>query len=379
MAQNFRQTISVQGDGAPTDGDGLSTNLAIFPIGRIYVDSLTATLYVRNTDVGVAADWVEGGSAGDSFYGNDGTLTGDRAVALNGNSISFNQGVNSFLSLDPTANAESATLQAYNTTGSDNSAVFQAVTTDLTAEVDISAFFNGGAKAATIELLTDTTTSTIDYTADQHIFTGNVGIGLTPVTRFQVESATPFVDALRIDLTTDAEDALLRAYNATGSDNLGSTYHTASATSGTFTSTASFNGGAKVSTIFGSANTSDATITHTADRSIFNGRLLKKQGADVASAVGAITLGSGGNVFEITGTSAITLISNVGWQNGAKVTLLFTSTASLTDGTANSGTNIGFELAGGANFTGSADDAITLVLSEIGGTQRWREVCRSVN
>jgi hypothetical protein len=61
------------------------------------------------------------------------------------------------------------------------------------------------------------------------------------------------------------------------------------------------------------------------------------------------------------------------------VTLIFTSTASLTDGTPNSGTNIGMELAGNANFTGSADDTITLILSEIGGTQRWREKCRSIN
>jgi hypothetical protein len=104
-----------------------------------------------------------------------------------------------------------------------------------------------------------------------------------------------------------------------------------------------------------------------------------KQGADVASAAGAITLGSDGNVFEITGTNSITAIVNTSWQNGATITLLFTSTATLTDGTANSGTSIGFELAGNANFTASADDVITLVLSEIGGTQRWREVSRSVN
>lgn len=102
------------------------------------------------------------------------------------------------------------------------------------------------------------------------------------------------------------------------------------------------------------------------------------QGADVASVAGAITLGSDGNSFEITGTNAITLISNTSWQNGSEVTLLFTSTASLTDGTANSGTDIGMELAGNTNFTGSAGATLTLILSEIGGTQRWREKCRSV-
>lgn len=108
-------------------------------------------------------------------------------------------------------------------------------------------------------------------------------------------------------------------------------------------------------------------------------RHVKIQGADVASVAGAIALGNDGNTFEITGTNAITLISNVGWQNGAEITLIFTSTATLTDGTANSGTDIGMELAGNANFSATADDAVTLVLCEIGGTQRWREKSRSVN
>jgi hypothetical protein len=103
------------------------------------------------------------------------------------------------------------------------------------------------------------------------------------------------------------------------------------------------------------------------------------QGADVASTAGAMTLGNDGNVFEITGTNTITLLSNVGFQNGDEVTLMFTSTATLTNGTASSGTNIKMLLAGGANFVATANDLITLVLGEIGGTQVWREKCRSVN
>ena len=110
----------------------------------------------------------------------------------------------------------------------------------------------------------------------------------------------------------------------------------------------------------------------------FDGRVLKTQGADVASVAGAIAV-TDGNTFEVTGTNAVTLISNIGWQNGSEITLIFTSTASLTDGTANSGTDIGMELASNSNFSASADDVITLVLCEIGGTQRWREKSRSVN
>ena len=104
-----------------------------------------------------------------------------------------------------------------------------------------------------------------------------------------------------------------------------------------------------------------------------------QQGADVASVAGAITLGYDGNVFEITGTNTITLISNLGFQNGTEVTLIFTSTATLNDGVANSGTDIGMELNGNANLVASADDVIKLVLCEIGGTQRWRESGRSIN
>lgn len=132
--------------------------------------------------------------------------------------------------------------------------------------------------------------------------------------------------------------------------------------------------------IFGISQGANQIARFTASDGMYAGRRWQtKQGADVASAAGAITLGGDGNVFEITGTSSITLIANTNWQNGATVTLLFTSTATLTDGTANSGSNIGMELAGNANFTATADDVLTLVLSEIGGTQRWREVSRSVN
>jgi len=127
------------------------------------------------------------------------------------------------------------------------------------------------------------------------------------------------------------------------------------------------------------ANSAPGAMLDIRGRTMTNSRVLLSQGADVASAAGAITLGGDGNSFEITGTSSITAIVNTNWQNGATITLMFTSTATLTDGTANSGTSIGFELAGNTDFTATADDVITLILSEIGGTQRWREVSRSVN
>lgn len=108
-----------------------------------------------------------------------------------------------------------------------------------------------------------------------------------------------------------------------------------------------------------------------------NGRMRQTQGADVASVAGAIALGYDGNTFEITGTNAITLISNLGWQNGAEVTLLFTSTASIAHATATSGTDITVLLDGTSNYIGSAGSRLVLELNEIGGTQAWREKSRT--
>jgi hypothetical protein len=62
MANSFKQLndrIS-QGEGAPEDGDALSTNLSLFPVGAIYIDNNTGRLYARNSIAGNAADWVNG-------------------------------------------------------------------------------------------------------------------------------------------------------------------------------------------------------------------------------------------------------------------------------------------------------------------------------
>jgi hypothetical protein len=125
----------------------------------------------------------------------------------------------------------------------------------------------------------------------------------------------------------------------------------------------------------------DGTVTNqtlaiNAQTSI-NGRLNQKQGADVASA-NNLSLGLDGNVFEITGTTEIQLISNVGWQNGSMVILLFTSTPTVKHSTATSSTNITILLAGATDFVASGGDTLTLMLCEIGGTQAWREIARAV-
>jgi hypothetical protein len=107
------------------------------------------------------------------------------------------------------------------------------------------------------------------------------------------------------------------------------------------------------------------------------GRIQGAQGVDVASA-NNLVLGSDGNAFEITGGIEIQLISNLSWQNGSQVVLLFTSNPVVKTATATSTTNITILLDGGADFTASAGDTLSLCLCEIGGVQAWREIGRTV-
>jgi hypothetical protein len=109
----------------------------------------------------------------------------------------------------------------------------------------------------------------------------------------------------------------------------------------------------------------------------FDGRVTNNQGADVASA-GDLTLGTDGIVFEITGTTAINAITTAGWQNGTEITLLFTSTYSpaINHNTAGGAGTAVVLLSGSAAFGAVANSRIKLLLSEVGGTQAWRETGR---
>jgi len=127
----------------------------------------------------------------------------------------------------------------------------------------------------------------------------------------------------------------------------------------------------------------NATITNSysfwiqGGASNFDGRVLESQGADVASA-NDLTLGSDGNCFEITGTTQINAITITGWKNGAIITLLFASTPTVKHNTSGGANTAVILLAGAADFSATAGDTLTLRLSEIGGTQAWREIGRAV-
>lgn len=102
-----------------------------------------------------------------------------------------------------------------------------------------------------------------------------------------------------------------------------------------------------------------------------------QQGADIASA-NDLTLGADGNSFEITGATTINAITTTNWQNGAVVTLLFTSTPTVKNNTAGGAGTAVILLALSVDFIATAGDTLTLRLSEIGGTQAWREIARTI-
>lgn len=98
------------------------------------------------------------------------------------------------------------------------------------------------------------------------------------------------------------------------------------------------------------------------------------KGADVASA-GTITLGGDGNLYDITGATAIDYITTTGIQAGTIVTVQFDSNPVVNHNTGSVPANTAaILLAGAANFSTGANDTLTLIYD---GTT-WRELARTV-
>lgn len=106
-----------------------------------------------------------------------------------------------------------------------------------------------------------------------------------------------------------------------------------------------------------------------------DGRLLTQKGADVAS-TNDLTLGADGNIFTITGTTQINAITTTGWESGARITLIFASTPTVKNNTAGGANTAVMLLAGGADFSATANDVLNLVY--VSGTG-FIETSRSVN
>jgi len=175
MASNFLQLndrIS-QGEGAPVDGDAISTSITLFPIGAIYIDNNTGILYARNTANGNAADWVSsagGGGGIDDVLAEGQSLTADREVELDGWDWEILNDGRLWAYMKPETGENY--LQSFFDEGDGNNAVVGLVTGTGVATVSIYGSFNDGDQTASIILTANTTEALAEYKADKHKFLG---------------------------------------------------------------------------------------------------------------------------------------------------------------------------------------------------------------
>jgi len=216
-----------------------------------------------------------GGGGGDTIYTGDGSLAGARVVDLDGNVLSFQQGGNNLLELDPvgftsTLTATDATAQSLVRVVGDlsgNNVSFEINSNDGTNEVSIAG---------------DGQAQTLSYTADTHNFTGG---GLWDLDGNTLQIQQGGNNFLELNPTAGEEIARLQVNNLTGDGN--QAYFSAFTTNTDATATIGVSLGFETEsyiTAFADATTS--TIQYTADSHTFNGNV----GVGVAP----------GNLFEVT-------------------------------------------------------------------------------
>lgn len=107
--------------------------------------------------------------------------------------------------------------------------------------------------------------------------------------------------------------------------------------------------------------------------SLFQGRVLLQQGADIPSA-NNITCGEG-NQFNITGTTQVRRIDITRWSIGSVIILRFTGTNTVASGTAASANFYGIQLVNGATLNVTSGQTLTLYFDG----SFWREIARGSN
>jgi len=118
----------------------------------------------------------------------------------------------------------------------------------------------------------------------------------------------------------------------------------------------------------------NASTNATSGQIIASDRFAYSKGADVASG-GTVTLGRDGNVFALTGTTAIDYITTTKWQAGSVVVLLFGTSITVNHNTGSVPANTAaILLSGAANFAATANDSLTLCYDGA----NWREIARTV-
>lgn len=137
-------------------------------------------------------------------------------------------------------------------------------------------------------------------------------------------------------------------------------------------------GGAPTEGIDSSGNPNNYALVSDAGSNRFDGRILGNT-ADIASGTNIVLPSTGGNVYELTGTTKVDLISNLGWTEGSTVVLVANESVTIDDGTSTSSTNITISLKAGGDYGMTAGDTLTLALvSTTAGGQMWTELSRVV-
>lgn len=103
------------------------------------------------------------------------------------------------------------------------------------------------------------------------------------------------------------------------------------------------------------------------------GRLMARQGAAVTAA-NNLTLGTDGNYFQVAGATQINLLDSTSWQGGAEATLKFNSNPVVKHNQAASGNFFPIMLAGGVDFSTSANATLTVVFDAT--DSKWYEKAR---
>jgi hypothetical protein len=120
----------------------------------------------------------------------------------------------------------------------------------------------------------------------------------------------------------------------------------------------------------------DVTLAGQNLQNVFTKRQEWGQGANVASA-GDLTLGTDGNLWRITGTTAINAITTANWSKGAVIVLLFESGLTLHHNAVGGAGTTPLALKGAVDYVAQAGDVLTLVMESNSGSIYWREVART--
>lgn len=104
-----------------------------------------------------------------TIYNADDTLSGDRTVELNGNSLIVTTGEVSGSGINLSRAA--IVLSSIDTTAGDNSAYSQVTTTDTTTRAELVSFFDGGAQLGRVTITTDATESILSLLASKYLIT----------------------------------------------------------------------------------------------------------------------------------------------------------------------------------------------------------------